>query len=266
MGEVERVSLGGVEGIRVGRFPGAINTTVLVYRIGDALIDAGPPNQWRVLRDFVREKPVKRVILTHHHEDHSGNVRPLQREFGLPVSAPAKAVPLLADGYKIHFYRQVVWGKPLPAKVDPIPEAIELGGGLRLLPIFSPGHSPDMTCFLEPNRGWLFSGDLFVAALPRYLRSDEDFPQQVESLRRIIEHEFDTLFCAHRGVVEKGRQAFRRKLEYLESLRGRARALREKGREVRQITRELLGKEDLLSWISGGHFRKSNLIEACLKD
>lgn len=266
MADVERVSFDGVEGIRIGRFPGAINTTVLVYRVGDALIDCGPPNQWKVLRRYVREKPVGRVLLTHHHEDHSGNVRPLQKEFSLPVSAPPQAVGFLAQGYKVHFYRQVVWGKPPLVQVNANPETIQLEGGLRLRPIFSPGHSPDMTCYLEPNRGWLFSGDLFVAALPRYLRSDEDFPKQIESLRRILEHEFDTLFCAHRGVVEKGRQAFRRKLEYLESLRGRARALRGKGRDIREITRQLLGKEDLLSWISGGHFRKSNLIEACLKD
>ncbi len=266
MSIVERISYQGVEAIRVGRFSRAINTTVLVYRVGDALIDSGPANQWKTLRGFVREKPCKQVILTHHHEDHSGNVIPLQKECGLPVYAPERALPLLAQGYPIQFYRRVVWGKPGLVEVESIPETIEPGGGLRLRPIFSPGHSPDMTCYLEPNRGWLFSGDLFVAALPRYLRSDEDFPRQMESLRNILGYEFATLFCAHRGVVEKGRQAFRRKLEYLESLRGRARALREQGRAVPEITRELLGPEDFLSWISGGHFRKSNLIEACLRD
>ncbi len=260
----KRIQEGEVQGLRVGRFKGAVNTTSLVYRIGDALIDTGPANQWGVVRRFVEETHPRQVILTHHHEDHSGNARLLKRIKRLPVYAPELSIPLLAGGFKVHLYRRLVWGKPALVQVDPVPAVVEVGGGMTLRRIAAPGHSIDMTCYLVPERGWLFSGDLFVAALPRYLRSDEDFPEQLKSIRSILEHEFDTVFCAHRGVVANGRLAFRRKLEYLETLRLRARRLHQEGREVPEITRLLLGKEDFLSWFSGGHFRKSNLIKACL--
>ena len=36
-----------VLGTRVGRFNLGINTTFIVYRMGDTLIDTGPSNQWR---------------------------------------------------------------------------------------------------------------------------------------------------------------------------------------------------------------------------
>ncbi len=265
MGVAKRIQHSGVEGVRVGRFGGAINTTCLVYRIGDALIDTGPPNQWGAVRRFVEETAPRQVILTHHHEDHSGNAPALRRIQRLPVYAPELSIPLLAGGFKVHLYRRLVWGRPALINVDPVAPVVEVGGGMTLRRIAAPGHSPDMTCYLVPERGWLFSGDLFVAALPRYLRSDEDFPQQLKSIRSILQYDFDTVFCAHRGVVANGHLAFKRKLEYLESLRLRARRLHQEGKEVREITRLLLGKEDLLSWFSGGHFRKSNLIKACLE-
>lgn len=264
MSEVERIRFQGVEGVRMGLFSSAVNTTCIVYRLGSAIIDTGPPNQWNVLRGFVSEEKLSKVILTHHHEDHSGNVRALQRSCKPQTLAPALAIPYLEDGFKVHLYRRLVWGKPSRVSVQPVPDKLELEGGFLLRTISAPGHSPDMTCYLEPSRGWLFSGDLYVG-LPRYLRSDEDLTQQVHSLRRVLEFDFQTLFCAHRGVVEDGPRAIRRKLDHLHGLCRRTSRLKAEGKSVGEISRILLGKEDFLSWFSGGHFRKRNLIESCLR-
>ena len=62
-----------LEGLQVGLFPGRINTTCILYRFENTLIDTGPPNQWREVQKFIVEKDVKQICITHHHEDHCGN-------------------------------------------------------------------------------------------------------------------------------------------------------------------------------------------------
>ena len=69
----KRFEYGDLEGLQVGRFPGRINTTCILYRFENTLIDTGPPNQWREVQKFILEKDVKQICITHHHEDHCGN-------------------------------------------------------------------------------------------------------------------------------------------------------------------------------------------------
>ena len=64
-----------------------------------------------------------------------------------------------------------------------------------------------MTCFLEPERGWLFSGDLYISGRTRYLRADESVADTIDSLRRFLEVDFGTLFCSHRGPIADGKEA-----------------------------------------------------------
>ena len=74
MAEHQRLRHGDVEGLRVGRFGGKVNTTCILWRIGDTLIDTGPPSDWRPVRRFAGERSLRRVVVTHHHEDHAGNL------------------------------------------------------------------------------------------------------------------------------------------------------------------------------------------------
>lgn len=266
MGVLKRIEYEGVEGLRVGRFNVGYNTTAIVYRIGASIIDTGPPNQWRAVRAFLREKPVDLVLMSHHHEDHAGNGARIKREMKARVLAPADAIERIAKGFPLHLYQRVFWGTPPRFEAEPLPEEIELDGGFRLRAVAAPGHSDDMVCFLEPNRGWLFAADLFIASRIRYLRDDEDLGQEIETLRAILRLEFGTLFCIHRGVVPEGRKALEEKLGHLESLREKARALHAEGRGIPEITRKLLGREDHMRWLTGNHFSKRHLIEGCLAD
>lgn len=265
MAVVDRIEHEGVEGIRVGRFTSKINTTCIVYRWGETVVDVGPPNQWRWVRRFLKEREARRVVVTHHHEDHGGNLAAIGRVSDAELLCSPKAVAPLARGFRLEPYRRLIWGRPGRVQPRPLPDRLPAGEGW-LVPVSTPGHSPDMTCFLEPERGWLFTGDLYIASKPRYLRADENVGEQIESLRKILELEFDLLFCSHRGVVAGGREALRQKLDYLVWLRGRARELRDSGLDTREVARRLLGREDFMSWVTLLHFCKRNLIESCLED
>ena len=259
----ERIEHGGVEGLRVGRFGSQINTTCILYRMGSTVIDTGPPNQWRIVRRFLAERRVERVIVTHHHEDHSGNLARVHEDLAPAIYSPADGVGPLARGFALKLYQHVMWGKPRRVEPAPMPEAIDLDGGLQLRSVTAPGHSEDMTCYLEPARGFLFTGDLYIASKTRYLRSDEDLGQQIESLRRILELDFATMFCSHRGVIRDGKAALAKKLDFLQGLVERVAHLRREGRSAREITRRLAGREGFMTLFTGFHFSKRNLIEAC---
>jgi glyoxylase-like metal-dependent hydrolase (beta-lactamase superfamily II) len=261
---IERIEHDEIEGIRVDRFGSRINTTCIVYRIGSTVIDTGPPNQWRAVRRFLKEREVRRVVVTHHHEDHSGNLAPIRQALEPEIYSPAAGIVPLRDGFVLKLYQKVIWGRPDRVHTEATPDEIEIEGGHSLRALPSPGHSTDMTCYLEARRGWLFTGDLFISQATRYMRADEDVRASIDSLRRILALDFETVFCSHRGVVRSGKEALAAKLDALESLCEQVRQLRNEGRSAREITRSLLGREGWLSWITGLHFSKRNLIRACL--
>ena len=255
----------GVEGLRTGRFDLGISSSCILYRLGSTVIDTGPPNQWRVVRKFLSERDVDRVLITHHHEDHSGNGARLERDMKADVFIPGEGVELMKSGFALRAYQRIIWGTPLRFEPQPIPNDLPLPDGITLRAVPAPGHSIDMTCYLEPNRGWLFAGDLYIASKPRFLRADENVDQQIDSLRRVLRLEFETVFCAHRGVVATGRDAIKAKLDYLVSLRAAVRKLHAEGRGATEIQRTLLGREGFPSFVTLLHFSKRNLIRACLE-
>jgi glyoxylase-like metal-dependent hydrolase (beta-lactamase superfamily II) len=261
---IEQISHHDVEGIRVGRFGSRINTTCIVYRLGATVIDTGPPNQWRTVRRFLEEREVRKVLVTHHHEDHSGNLAPIRKLLSPEIYAAPEALEPLAKGFRLRPYQKLIWGKPTKVSALAIPREIPVAGGQTLRALPTPGHSTDMTCYLHVERGWLFTGDLFISQKIRHMRADENLQSMIASLHRVLDLEFDTILCSHRGVVPDGKRAIRAKLDAIESLCVQVRRLRDEGRGRNEITRTLLGREGSLSWITGLHFSKRNLIQGCL--
>jgi glyoxylase-like metal-dependent hydrolase (beta-lactamase superfamily II) len=267
----ERFTYGPVDGLQAGRYGFGSNTKAACYRIGRTLIDTGPPNQWRAVRQFALDQDeahgIDRVLLTHHHEDHAGNAARLRELLDVPVYAPEASLNRLREGFPLEPYRWIVWGNPRPVEAKPVPDTLPLADGTTLRTLPTPGHADDMVCYLAEDHGLLFAADLYVTPRPQYLRYDENAPRLIESIHDVLEHDFDTLLCAHRGVVEDGRRALSEKGKYMEALCGVVqRRYRDDKVTVPQIADEILGREGLLYWISGGDFSKRNLIASCLHE
>jgi glyoxylase-like metal-dependent hydrolase (beta-lactamase superfamily II) len=265
-------SHGDVTRIRMAKgFLGRPLHEVSAYRIGDLLVDTGPPPTAGRLVEWCREarasSELSQVVLTHHHEDHSGGAAALQEELGLPVHAPAGAVPILAEGLRMPLYRRLVWGTPRRFRAEALGEEVEARLGretLRFRVIPTPGHAFTHVCLFEPGRRWLVSGDLYVHPRVRYLRRIEDVWQHLDSLRRVMALEPELLLCAHAGLIADARGALAAKIAWWEGLADEARALRERGWPVRRITRRLLGREGFLAYASFGDFSKRNLVRSLL--
>lgn len=236
---------------------------VSAYLVDDVLIDTGCPATAGELVDWCKDRSIRQVVNTHHHEDHSGGDRLLMQELGLPVAAPPAAVPILADFPPLQLYRRAIWGQPRGVKVEPLGDAVETEC-YRFEVIPTPGHCPDHVCLFEPRQGWLFSGDLFVHERVRYLRADEDGLATLDSLRRVLALRPRLLICAHSGLVEDGCGAIERKISFWETIAERARVLLDEGVPMGEVRDRILGKEDHMAYLTQGHFSKVNLIRALL--
>jgi len=239
--------------------------TVKVYVVDGWLVDCGPPATSGEIVRLARERGLCGVANTHHHEDHAGGDAALHRALGFVPQAPALAVPILAAPPKLEFYRRLVWGQPAPAQAEAMGETFETEQH-RFTVIPTPGHCPDHACLLEPELGWLFSGDLFIAERVKFLRADEDAQLTLDSLRRVLALDFGTLFCAHAGIVREGKAALRRKIDYWENVQGRARDLLRAGQSLGSVRDQLLGSESWMTVATRGHFSKLNLLRSLVRE
>jgi len=235
-----------------------------VYLVDGLLVDSGPPNLARAVRGLVGELGVRQCVTTHHHEDHSGNHGLLARELHITPLAHRSAVARLAESdAQPQLYRRVAWGARPPVSAAPLAQQLETPQ-FRFQVIHTPGHAADHVALFEPERGWLFSGDLYLAPRLRYLRADEDVYAMMESLRRVLALEPRVLFCQHRGRVEQGAARLRDKLDFLVELGGRIRELHGRGWSGAAIARALPGSDLVWRLWTGGDFSKRNFVRAFL--
>lgn len=229
--------------------------------MGSTLVDAGPPKRVDELADHADLDGIEHVVLTHHHEDHVGAAPELARR-GATVHAPEPALDLLAEPPDLRFYQHRVWGRPDPVEAEPLGKVVETPD-LRLEVHPTPGHCRDHVVLREPEEGWVFAGDAWVPPRP-ILRADEDLAGILDSLETMSALEADLLLPGHGSARDDPTEAVDELLEHLRGLGRRARELAEEGYGRRRIRRELLGWEGFITYYTGGHFSKGNLVDELL--
>lgn len=236
-----------------------------IYFVDGLLVDSGPPNQARTVAQLCGELAVHQCLTTHHHEDHAGNHELLRRQFHITPLAHASGVARLAQPEtRPQLYRRTVWGMPVAARAEAAGDWVKTPR-FHFQVLHTPGHAEDHLALYEPNRQWLFSGDLYLAPKLKYLRADEDIYAMLDSLRRMIALEPRVLFCQHRGRVEEAAAVLRRKLDFLVELGERIQELHRQGLHDAEIARALPGSDLLWRLWTGGHFSKRNFVRAFLR-
>ena len=234
---------GDITGYELGyAYIGKPYMTTIFYSIGNILVDTGLSHMRKEVLEIVRNKKMDCVLLTHHHEDHSGNVAAIMKEKQVPAYGHPKTIEKMREGFNILMYQHLIWGKAETANILPFLPVIETGE-FSLIPIHAPGHSKDHTIFLEKNRGWLFSGDLYLGSKIKYFRADENLSDTLNSLREVLKLDFDALFCAHNPREHDGHLALQMKLEYLENFCGEIEHLLRSGLSQKEIIKKMSKNE-----------------------
>ncbi|HEX6057724.1 MAG TPA: MBL fold metallo-hydrolase [Gemmatimonadaceae bacterium] len=236
----------------------AVGYQVSAYFTRGTLVDTGFPAASAALARWLDETRPAGVVVTHHHEDHAGNLA-LVASRALPVAAPAATLAWALAPERIGFYRRFTWGAPARVTAAPPPYEPE---GLALLG--TPGHAPDHHVVWDAERETLFSGDLFVGVKVRVARRDEDPREHARQLRRVAALRPSRMFDAHRGLVGDPVSALLAKAEWLEETIARIDRRADEGVDARTIAREVLGREDSAWWFSAGDYGRRSLVDAVL--
>lgn len=240
------------------------------YKVGSLLVDTGCAHSACELVNHLGDDRISHVFNTHTHEDHIGANAQLQNRYpDLKILAHPLALPVLSDPHgrqPLQPYRRFFWGWPEPSNGEPLDDGQTISLGDYLIQvIYTPGHSPDHICFYEPDRGWLFTGDLFVGGQDRALRSDYDIWGIIASLKIVAALPISQLFPGSARVRENPSVALKQKIAYLEELGERILELHHKGWSVRTIARSL-GRPMWVEFVTLGHFSRRQLVLSYLGD
>lgn len=236
--------------------------TVCLYVIDGLMIDSGQPHMKKEAVGIARDNNIKKILLTHHHEDHSGNAGDIIAATGAEVFGHELTAKKMKDGFNIMPYQQLVWGKPSKCDVKVAPEVFE-HGRINLTKIHTPGHAKDHTVYFEKNMGWLFSGDLYLGNRIKYFRSDEKIIDQITSLKEILNLDFDVLFCGHNPVFKNAKTAIDAKLRYLEDFFETCRLIWKKGIPASKAASAMNIQEALLvKTLSCGNASLENMVRS----
>ncbi|CRK57114.1 metallo-beta-lactamase superfamily protein, putative [Alloactinosynnema sp. L-07] len=194
-----------------------------LWRDGDelTLIDAGQAGDDAAIAAAVRglglsTESVRRVVLTHGHNDHAGGAAAVRAWHGASVLAHQADAPLVRGLVGPPEPVLAEWERPLFESVVPgvaaAPpcvvdvelaggEVLDFGGGARVIPVA--GHTPGSVAIHLPEHGVLFCGDTVAEFEGRVLLGvfNADPDQARESFRVQAALDVDTACFGHGDPV-----------------------------------------------------------------
>lgn len=207
---------------------------VYFFEIDGLVIDTGPSLAKSAVLKKLDGQEISKILLTHTHEDHSGNAAVLKEKFGVPVLGHIQSMEIMMRGFDILPYQKAMFGQAAPVMIRPVDGKVETDHYSFEI-IHTPGHAPEHIALYERNQGWLFSGDLFVAEKIKYFRKFESLSEQIRSLKKLARLDFGYLFCNHNPQLKDGKAKLIKKLHYFEELYGKIKLQHNKGLSTDEI-------------------------------
>lgn len=256
-----------VELIKLGYSPfGKPRMVVYCFYLDGLLIDTGQPNMRRPIIDLFKNKPIQTCIITHHHEDHCGNLPYLQHQYNFETFAHPLCCELLPNPRRISFAERLIWGQHQPCTAKPIDDFLKYKN-YNFEIIHTPGHAEDMISLYEKNKGWLFSADNYVHDYIKFFGFYESMWGQIQSLKKLLTYDFDLMFCSHNPIFKQPKQRLANKLQFFEDFFGKVKASYEQGYSPKGIMKELNLKENLVSkWMAQGQLSTEWMVKSVIRD
>lgn len=144
-----------------------VNCYFIEEKDGLTLIDAGMPFCYKGIMHTAAQigKPIRRIVLTHAHEDHVGALDGLKQQLPhVTVYISRRDAPLLSgDTTLLPGEPNVLIRGSVPKKVKTKADVLLQEGDRieSLLAVDATGHTPGSMAFLDTRNGILIAGDAF---------------------------------------------------------------------------------------------------------
>lgn len=174
--------------------------TYLVGTTELAVIDPGPdlPDHIDALERAIAGRPVKAIVCTHTHRDHSPATRPLAKATGAPIIGCAP-LALDDDGPRADAAFDTLY---IPDRILSDGERIE-GAGWTLEAVATPGHTSNHLCFALIEEDALFTGDHIMGWSTSVVSPpDGDMAAYMRSMQRLLDRKDVVYYPAHGEAVE----------------------------------------------------------------
>ncbi len=237
------------------------------YFVDGLLIDTGQRRVRKVLAPHLASLQVEQIFITHHHEDHTGNVAYLQNKLGCPAYSSTLCAEMMKAPPAISFAQHFAWGNRAPfSGLVPKDTSIETEH-FRFDIIPTPGHAPDMVVLHEPNQAWLFSADLYLNSYISYYLFSESMREQIDSITKVLQLDFEVLFCGHNPQFKGGKKMLQKKLDFLISFYGQVEHWHSKGYSPNAIFKAMQLRENrAIQLLSHGWLSKINMVRSVVRD
>lgn len=242
----------------------AVKLNVFSYIVDGVCIDTGARSLSKLFVPFYDEQMFDQVVLTHYHEDHSGNAAYLQKK-GIPIYMNETMLESCTKKADYPLYRKLFWGARKPFLAQPLQSTFE-SRQATWDAIETPGHAMDHVSLLNRETGQLFTGDLYVSSRTKVVLKEESIPMIIASLNKVLSYDFEDVFCSHAGLLKNGRQALLAKRNYLVELEEKVVGFAKQGYIPSEIQEMLFPKKYPITRISGGEWNSAHIITSILKD
>jgi glyoxylase-like metal-dependent hydrolase (beta-lactamase superfamily II) len=172
-----------------------------------AVIDPGPddPDHVAALVAAIDGRPVRAIVVTHHHRDHSPASRPLAAATGAPIVG---AAPTHVSGGDTR-HDEAFDAAYAPQRVLAEGEAVA-GDGWTLTALATPGHTSNHLAFALEDTQALFSGDHVMGwATSVVSPPDGDMGAYMTSLDKLLARADRVYYPGHGEAVERPQRLVR---------------------------------------------------------
>jgi glyoxylase-like metal-dependent hydrolase (beta-lactamase superfamily II) len=171
------------------------------YFVGEgehwALIDPGPAQSRHLFAlQSAAPGPIRHILVTHTHPDHSPGAAALKRLSGaevlgrLSTHAPGQDPSFVPD-------RELTDG-----------DRVELGPNTVLRVLHTPGHASNHLCYLLEAEGLLFTGDHIIQGSTVVIDPpDGDMQAYIDSLQRLLREDLTALAPGHGQRIDEPQEA-----------------------------------------------------------
>lgn len=238
-----------------------VGMSVYSFFVDGLLIDTGSYSLSQEFQSFFKGIPIEQLALTHSHEDHAGNAAWIQHHKNVPIYIHRDSVNLCAEDGDYPLYRQALWGERPAFVAQPFGQTLQTNAATWDV-IETPGHTTDHLSFYNRETGAMFTGDLFIQPKTKVVLDEENIVHTLASLRKIVNYDFDVVYCCHAGFIVDGRTKIQEKIAYLEDMQGKVKQLFKQGFSVEEITKSIFPRDYPITKVSGEQWSSKHIITA----